>query len=130
MAFSFTEVRPTKEVMAEFTSTKDTELAKVCREIVAQMADVKVGQSTGRATLEDIEIMFSGFQDWQTKQRDRRAGGDLKAQVVTIDAIARKLNSETEQHKLRAVRRNGGVIFSKLSDADIAKLTEKDDDAS
>jgi hypothetical protein len=111
MAFKFTE-KTVAEVREEYATSKDTMLSQVCREIVAGMDGI---EATDLMSLSDLEMMLDKFQDWQTRQRDRRENPadekDKTAQVITVDAIARKINADTETSGVRALRRNGGLIF-------------------
>lgn len=111
MAFKFESVT-VAEVKERYATSKDTMLSKVTRSIVAAMDGV---EATPLLSLEDLEQMDSDFQDWQIRQRDRRSNPtdekDKTAQVISVDAIARKINADTEQTGVRALRRNGGLIF-------------------
>jgi hypothetical protein len=111
MAFKFESVS-VAQVREQYATSKDTMLSQVCREIVAGMEGV---EATPLLTLDNLMMEMPSFQDWQTRQQDRRSNPqdekDQKAQVITVDAIARKINADVEQTGVRALRRNGGLIF-------------------
>ena len=111
MPFKFEQVT-VEDVREQYATSRDTMLSQVARGIVAAMDGV---EATPLLTLEQLEQMDEKFQNWQIRQRDRRENpteeGDEKAQVISVDAIARKINADREQTGIRALRRNGGVIF-------------------
>jgi hypothetical protein len=116
MPFKFESVS-VEQVREQYATSKDTMLSQVARSIVAAMEGV---EATPLLTLDDLEMQDSAFQDWQIRQRERRSNPqdekDSKAQVITVDAIARKINAEVDTTGVRALRRNGGLIFVQNSD--------------
>src|SRR5256885_1870362 len=105
MPFKFESVS-VEQVREQYATSKDTMLSQVARSIVSAMEGV---EATPLLTLDDLEMQDSAFQDWQIRQRDRRANPqdekDSKAQVITVDAIARKINAEVDTTGVRALRR-------------------------
>ena len=118
MSFTFEKVLTVEEAKERFATTRDTMLSQVCSDIVegfnAAGSDV-----IGPYTLDELEMMSDKFQNWQIRQRDRRANpqedGDDKAQVISVDAIARKINADRDKTDVRAMRRNGGLLFARAS---------------
>lgn len=137
MAFKI-EAVPVKELNAMYSVSKDTMLSRVCRSLVAAMADVDEDHGSPLYSLDMLEQGISAddndddlfFQDWQIRQRDRRTNGE-KVQVITIDAIARKLNAEKDETGIKAVRRNGGLflVHSTSDEQDDADLDQDGDDS-
>jgi hypothetical protein len=114
MTFTFDKVMTVDEARERFATTRDTMLSQVCADIVEGF-NAADSEAIGTYNLDELEMMSEKFQNWQIRQRDRRANpqeeGDDKAQVISVDAIARKINADTEKTDVRAVRRNGGLLF-------------------
>lgn len=109
--FEFDEVS-VADIREQYATSRDTMLSQVCRALVEALGEK---QGTPKLTLEMLEAADDKFGDWQRKQRERRANpqedGDDKAQVISVDAIARKVNADVDKTGVRALRRDGGVIL-------------------
>lgn len=117
MGFTFEEIG-IEQAREQFATTRETKLSQVCAAIVKAFNDAEQ-TATPAMSLAMLETMDNDFSDWQTRQRDRRANpqeeGDDKAQVISVDAIARKINADKDKTDVRAIRKNGGVAFVKAS---------------
>src|ERR1700749_4254897 len=108
MAFDIEfEAVPVAEFKEQYATSKDTMLTVVCRDIVAMLTEkLPEGAVTPPLSLEQLEQGSETFQNWQIRQRDRRQNPqdekDRKAQVITIDAIARKMNADSDSTGYKA----------------------------
>lgn len=130
MAFDITfEAVPVSEFKEQYATSKDTMLTVVCREINEMLTEkLPEGAVTPPLTLTQLEMGSERFQDWQTRQRDRRSNPqddkDKTAQVITLDAIARKMNAESDKSGFKALRRDGKLAFAHAAD-----FTKADDES-
>jgi hypothetical protein len=117
MAFKFENIS-VADVREQYATSRDTMLSQVCRNITDAFKDPEM-EATPLLTLEQLEQMDDKFQNWQIRQRDRRANPqdekDKTAQVISVDAIARKINAEKDTTDVRARRVNGGILFVRNS---------------
>lgn len=113
----------------EYTSSRDTKLAQACRRLVDSLVAAGVadgGKATAPVSMDQIEAMDEELQNWQIRQRDRKAAGE-NAEVIDLDGIARKVNADTDTHGIKAVRRQGKLAFGSVVDFPKVERNGKDE---